>query len=77
MKGQATRSSASSGSFPWRGVAWTVILAIAAWGLHGLRERHMLSDGQLAALLFAAIPVAAFTLSRTGRHRSGKAKREP
>lgn len=67
MKRSAPRQRLARASLSWRGVGWTLALALCWLGLHDLAHHHAFTARHLMILIFLAAPLAAFMLSGGGQ----------
>lgn len=73
MPGRAPKSRSWGSGFTWPAAAWTVLLALATYGLFQLQEYRILSEEQLILLILVLAPVTAFLLSGVGQDRTQEA----
>lgn len=70
MPGRAPEPRSWGSGFTWPAAAWTVLIALATYGLFQLQEYRILSEEQLILLILVLVPVAAFLLSGVGQDRT-------
>lgn len=70
MKGQRSKPPNARPPFNWHHVAWTLIMAAAAYGIYFLHQHRIATEEQLMLLIFVLVPVVAFLLSGRGQDRS-------